>query len=380
MRQGSGVIIEGALLGRLVRYDVTIGWRAASAAFATTRDRLLLVAMAAIGLLALVHGTADAVATLAAMPLAATAVPVAGLALSANLVIARRLAHLAEHSVMARDALHPGRSRRYRLAWNLPLLTLLLAVALASRPSEGMAASFGLLFLAYAMGALFADAARRAGGWVRRWPSTRRGEPARGRGPALPGATRRQRLIALIDGRTALATLSRSANLALFTGMGLSIALAVRWIDSGLTPPVTAAVAALLSLIPIGMLLRQHPPLLRYLLAIGIAPAGPALVPALPAAGLVAGLAIGTIAGGRMPSGPILLAAAAALVLFAVSALARALHYATRRRQAASFALQADVAATAMLALLAAPLALAFVAARLAALERRAQASRYLLP
>ena len=369
---------QGGRLGTLVRYDLTIARRAASAAFATTRDRLMLLAMTAIGLLALVHGAANARATLAAMPLAAKAVLTAGLSLSANLLIGRRLAHLAEHSLMARDALHPDRSRRYRLAWNLPPLALLLAIVMASRSGESIAAGLGTLLLAYALGALLAGFARHHDRKLRLWPTLRRGEPGCGRPRPPAGATRRQRLKALIDRRTALATLSRSANLAAFAGAGLSIALAFCWLDGLLAAPIAIAIPGLAILILIGLLLRQHPPLLRYLLAIGIAPAGPALVPALPAAGLVAGLAAGAIAGGLSPR-PTLLAAAATFLLLAVIALARALHYATRRRQAAEFALQVDVAATALLALLAAPLALLFVAARLAALQRLAQASRFLV-
>jgi hypothetical protein len=194
------------------------------------------------------------------------------------------------------------------------------------------------------------------------------------------GASRNARVRELIAARSGPFRMRMGRNLLLFAALGALIGLGRLWLTGPLGQPAVAAMAGMLILALLALLLRQHPPLLRYLLFLGGDPAVPAaLIPAAMAGALIAGF---LIAGGAAGAGPaaMLAGAAALLLLFTLLALLRALHYATRTRHAAEIAIQIDLAVLFVVGWAVPPLAAAALALRLWLLWRGARALRYAMP
>jgi hypothetical protein len=139
----------------------------------------------------------------------------------------------------------------------------------------------------------------------------------------------------------------------------------------------TAAAAAVLVLL--AWLSRQHPPLWRYLLAVGQGPLPLALVPAgLAAVALLPVLILlGLAAAGSW--GALAATCGGALILFAFVTAIRAYHYAIRPRGLADLAFQLDLVALALTGFLTWGLAPVLAAVRMVMLHRRARSMRYLL-
>jgi hypothetical protein len=141
--------------------------------------------------------------------------------------------------------------------------------------------------------------------------------------------------------------------------------------------PVAAALAMLLLFL---LLLREQAAVLRYVLFLGVGPAGPVLVPIALAACFAAGAFAASAVAGSGSIGALAAAAAAALILFAAAALLRGLHHATKPRRAADLAIQIDVAAFVVAGIVVPWLAPPLLAGRLFLLHRHAQASRHIAP
>jgi hypothetical protein len=183
----------------------------------------------------------------------------------------------------------------------------------------------------------------------------------------------------LLTSRIGLAGGSLRRNLLLLAILGVVIGAAYRVLGEQMSGPAPAFLAAAATLLLLAFLLRLHPPLLRYLLYLGFKPeTRPVLIPVALAAALLSGL-LAVLAVGDPQGWALLGAAALVLLAFAVLAALRALHFATRTRQAAEFALQIDFVAAFLIGMLAFPLLLPAVAARLWLLVRKARAMQHLL-
>jgi hypothetical protein len=361
----------------LAAYDLLILRRGAAAAFSGKRDLLLIVVGLPVLLLMAAEGVRDFAAALATAPIPLRPVAAAAVALAANLAILRRLAHLRADSIVARAALRPAAAAGYAAAWNAVPLAAALALLLAAVPT---AASALLAAAAYGLGVGAAACARGMGLALMRRHQRRRAT----RGPARPlplgQDARRGRIAAVIAARVGFPGRSLSANVLAFASLGaLAAAVCARMPALSAAPAAPAAALLLGALIPFGLLLRQHAALLRYLLFLGTPPAGAALVPLALAGALVGGFAVTAAATGT-PLVPLAAGAAAALGVFAVIVLIRAFHFATRPRRAAEFAIQIDLVALIVAAVVTPMLAPALLAFRLFALHRRAGAMQHLAP
>jgi hypothetical protein len=277
--------------------------------------------------------------------------------------------------VVARHALRSAEAWSHALLWNLVPLCGTATLILVSPNRLPAAAATACAYLA---GIGLAAAQRAAVERLRKWWALCRAAGAP-RLRELPGRTRRERIVQLLTARTGLAGPSVAANLLLFAGIGLLIGLGHFWLGASLARPAAGAVAGLLALLVFLFLLRTHPPLLRYLLFLGIEPLLPALLATALAAAFLCGLWLGSI--GIAPAPLATLAAAATLaLLFLVAAMLRTLHYATKARQSAEIAIQLDVVAAGVAGMLALPLAAVFLLARLWILARHARARRYMSP
>jgi hypothetical protein len=184
--------------------------------------------------------------------------------------------------------------------------------------------------------------------------------------------------VRLLIARSGLRQVPAAANLVLFAALGAALGLLVPLRTSGtlvfllLFPGFTAVFL-------VGRALRQHPPLLRYLLFLGVMPTGAALVPLLPVTFMVAGFVTAAASVNAIPPPWLVGGAAAFLLSLASIALLRAYHYAAKSRQAAELALQIDFVIIAATAFIAPPFAPVLLAARLWMLRRAAAALRHSL-
>lgn len=368
-------------MGRLLEYDLTIVWKGARAAFARKRDWLLLVLGVPILSLMLSESASNWVRALRDTPEPGKMLLVGFIAFLTEWAVGRRLQHLESESVVARFALRPGPRLLHRAFWSAPPLVASVAIMAAGAGSSRLLpVRVGALVLAYGAGLAAAALARLIQGQLRGRAARRRAGSGVIRSIRLAGETRRGRIAALVAARTGLAGPSVAANAALFAALGASLAGLCRVSLQVLPAPGPQALAGLAGLAAAGLLLRQHPPLLRYLLYLGIEPLGPVLVPALSAGSLAAGFGLGAFAFGLAEAAGFAGIAAGALILFVAFALLRGLHFATGSRQAAELAIQLDLVLILLAGLVAIPLAPALLIARLAMLHRRARALRLVAP
>jgi hypothetical protein len=364
-------------LGGLFAYDLLIGWKGARAAFSRKRDLLLLLLAVPIFALVAAQGAANAVAVVRDLDLPARMLLLAVAGFVVNLAAERRIAHLAAESIVARLALRGGPRLVHRLFWNLLPFAALFSLAAPASGSQAIALRAAALALAYAVGAGAAALARRARLHLARRSNRRRAASGEARSIALTGRDRAKRIAALVAARTGVAGPSVAASALAFGIVGACIALAYRITAGTLPRPGAELLAAAAAAFAFGLLLRQHPPLPRYLLYLGIGPVGPALVPAASACSLAAGLAVGAAALGLPDALALAALAAAAVLLFLVLALLRAYHYAIRPRQAAELAMQIDAVAILLAGFVTPPAALLLLAGRFVMLHRRARSLRF---
>jgi hypothetical protein len=360
----------------LVRYDLMILWRSGRAAFSTKSDILLLLLGVPAGLLAAQAGVQRAAPAVGALPLGVKLLLAAGVAFAVNIAVGRRLAHLREESVIARQALRAGPALLHAFCWNIAPFTAVTA-ALLLAPRDGQLLLGPLLLGSYLGGVALAAAQAAIRARLVRWRNRSLAAAGGGRRLCFRGASRGARIRELIAARCGF-PMRFAASLLLFAGLGAAIGFGGLGLAGPLAQPVAAVLAGLLILVLLALLLRQHPPLLRYLLYLGSDPAGPAvLIPAAMAGALVGGF---LLAGGAAGAGVAMAigGAAALLLLFILLALLRTLHYATRSRQAAEIAIQLDLVALFIVGWAAPPLAAAALPVRLGLLWRRARRLRYL--
>lgn len=364
----------------LLAYDLKILWKGARAAFFRKRDLLLLLCAGPILLLVAAQGAANALVTLRGLSEPLKMLTVAATAFAVDAAVARRIGHLETESVVARLALRAGPQLFHRLFWNaVPLIALVSVMTVGSVSSTPWPLRLAALVLAYVAGCGAGAMMRRSLLQIRRWRGRRHVAAGTTRRPRrLPGEERRQRVASLMALRSGLAGPSIGANTVLFAGIGALILLLYRLAQGLMAQPGPEVIVALAAAIAFGLLLRQHPPLLRYLLFLGIHPVRPALVPAASACALAAALVLG--ASVAEPAKALIFAAMgiAAIALFAILAAYRALQYATRSRQAAELAMQVDAVMILLAGFLAPPLAPAMLVVRLVVLHRRARALRYM--
>jgi hypothetical protein len=362
-------------MAALVAYDLLILRRGAGTAFSRRRDMLLLALALPVGTLLAWNAAGGLAEKASELPLAVKVMLVGLIGFAIAHASTARLVHLREHSMVARQALHGGTAAFHAAFWNaLPLIAALTVFPNSQDPAPEV----GALLASYAAGAAAAPGWRSLWRQLRRRAERRKSRAARVVVPDLQLGTRRQRLVRLLIARSGLRKVPIGANLALFAGCGAMLGLLLPWRASH--PPAFAMpFAALATALLIGRAMRQHPPLLRYLVFLGIMPTGPALVPLFPLTALVAGFVAATAGLGAIPLARLLGGAAACLIILACIALLRGYHHASKSRQAAEFVLQIDFAIIAAAALIAPPFAPAFLLARLWTLRRSAVALRYSL-
>jgi hypothetical protein len=358
-----------------------LAWKATYSAFSNKRDFALLLFALPIASLVASQGVADAAAAIGTVGQLGRLLLVSLAGCLAHLAVSRRLTHLNSESIIAHIAVQRGPSLVYRLFWNAPPLFASISViagssaATASSPSRVSA-----LIFAYALGAGMGALLHGGRKVVRAWCSRRRAASKTTGSFELSGEPRLQRIRALIIARTGLAGPSIARSVALFAACGVAIAFllslsspsASRW-----PLQLHVAAAALLAASAVGFLLRQHPPLLRYLLYLGIAPVGPALVPGASACSLAAGLVVGAAANDLDQLAAFAVIALAALLLFFLVTALRALHAATRTDRGAVIAFQIDAAVMLLTAFVMPPLAFPILLMRLVLLHRRATSLKY---
>jgi hypothetical protein len=366
-------------MGKLLEYDLMIVWKGARAAFSRKRDWLLLVLGVPILSLLLSESASNWVRALRGTPEPGKMLLVGLTAFLTEWAVGRRLEHLESESVVARVALRRRPRLIHRLFWTAPPLVASVAIM---APGGGSAwplpVRVGGLVLAYGAGSGAGALARFIQRHLHARAARRRAGSSPMRSIRLAGETRRGRIAALVAARTGLAGPSVAANAAVFAALGASIAGLYRVSLQLLPAPGPQALAGLAGLAAAGLLLRQHPPLLRYLLYLGVEPLAPVLVAALSAGSLAAGFALGAIGLAEAPAFAEI--AAAALILFVAVALLRGFHFATRSRRSAELAIQLDLVLILLAGLVAIPLAPALLLARLAMLHRRARALSFVAP
>jgi hypothetical protein len=337
---------------------------------------LLLALGLPLALVLAIQGMNQAAAAMAGLPLAASLLFPAAAGSVVHTGVERRLRHLREESVVARHALRRGPAWCHGIFWNLVPLGLAVALALLSDPNDFVrAALFGL---GYLLGTVVAHAQALVSTRFRQWLEGR-GRNRTECSAQLSGATQAKRVAQLLTSRIGLAGGSLRRNLLLLAILGVVIGAAYRVLGEQMSGPAPAFLAAAATLLLLAFLLRLHPPLLRYLLYLGFKPeTRPVLIPVALAAALLSGL-LAVLAVGDPQGWALLGAAALVLLAFAVLAALRALHFATRTRQAAEFALQIDFVAAFLIGMLAFPLLLPAVAARLWLLVPKARAMQHLL-
>jgi hypothetical protein len=368
-----------AVSGRtLIAHDLRILWNGASAAFGGARDRLLFLLAAPLVLLMAAQGAASASATIGDMPEPARMLMALIAGFAPNLMIRRRLAHLREESVVAAAALRRGAAAVYATFWNVLPAALAIAVLLGGAETLTRAALLAPpLLLAYGVGTASASGARHARSALQNRLQRRRAAQGGLRRLRLSAAGRRGRIADLLASRTGLPRLTFAANLLAFSALGALVTTGCALLIARGGAPAFAAAAVLLIFV---LLLREQAMLLRYLLFLGVGPAGPVLVPIALAAAFSVGAVTAAAVAGTGGIGELAAAAAAALLLFAAAALLRGLHHATKPRRAADLAIQIDFAAFLVAGIVVPWLAPPLLAARLFLLHRHAQALRHIAP
>jgi hypothetical protein len=364
-----------AVFGRsLVGYDLLILWKGGRAAFGGLRDRILLLAAAPLLLLMAVQAAENASETTGNLTAPARMLIALLAAFGANLIIGRRLAHLREESVVSAAALHRHAAVVYAAFWNVLPFALAIAVLLGKAGTLTLAAP---LLLSYGIGVALAFAARHSRAALRdrlqRWRAAK-GGLARLR---LSAPSRRGRISDLLASRAGIPRLTLATNLLAFAVLGAVGATGYSLLVARGGGPAFAAFALLLVFV---LLLREQAMVLRYLLFLGVGPAGPMLVPIALAASFAVGCVAAAAVAGTGRIGELAAAAAAALLLFAAAALLRGLHYATKPRRAADLAIQIDMAAFLVAGIVVPWLAPPLLAGRLFLLHRHAQALRHIMP
>lgn len=366
-------------MGGLVAYDLNILWKGARAAFSKKRDLLLLACAGPIVLLVAAQGASNAVMTLRDVSEPLKMLIVAATALFVDRAVGRRIEHLEAESVVARLALRTGPRLLHRLFWNaVPLMASVSIMAVGSASPAPWPLRLAALILAYAAGCGAGAAMRQGLHRIGRWRGRRYAATGAMRARRLPGGERRQRVVSLMASRSGLAGPSIAANAVLFAGIGALIVLLYRLSHGIAAKPGPEVLAALAAAITFGLLLRQHPPLLRYLLYLGIHPVPPALVPLTSACALTAALVLGASVAEPAKAPMFAMVGLAAILLFAILAAYRALHYAARSRQAAELAMQMDAFVILLAAFVAPPLAPGVLIVRLVLLHRRTRSFRYM--
>jgi hypothetical protein len=346
----------------LVRYELILARRSFADAFATARDRLLLVLVTAIALLWLRDAAGRVAPTLptGAAMLALLAAPAA---YGWNKVVLRRLAWLRETSVLAPEALAP-RARLSYPAWaQLPLLALLsVAIAVLSAWTGNPVCSATLGLLSYGVGLALA-AATGVGGPAKPTVRPKSGERfahEHGRAPAFQALLARQTFGAESPVRAA-AFLVAGAALATLAGCSLAADQTfVARLAAALLPSVLLLVAAA----------RNAPEIVGLLAFVGYPARSIAVsVCALPAANFAGGsIALLLI---RPEGWAGMVAALLVLHLFAaLIATARAWLSPGRTARSVDLQVQLEVLGLLLIASLFAPLALVAAAWRLWLLRR----------
>jgi hypothetical protein len=361
-------------LSALLRHELRILRNSTRAVFARKRDWVPLV----IGLPLLLAGLVQALRgfsadTQDALWLVAMAVGVASFA--GQTAILRRLDRLAGGSVMAKAALQPRVALTYGACAHLASAALCCA-AVAIVAVDWRAPGVGLL--SYGSGLLAATLLHRLSAFLRglRW----RPQPLQVARRMRTTGSLRLRLAELLIRRVGFARLSIGGNVAACFVLGAGVGLLYLLLRSVAPDLVAEAVSGAIMLVALALLARQHPPLWRYLLVLGVRPAALALLPVLPAAALLAGFVAVAAAGGGVRPGALAAGAAMVLLLFALFGMLRALHYATKNRAHADFAIQVELIAVGITGLLAIFLVPVILLGRLLMLRQTAERSRWLLP
>jgi hypothetical protein len=366
-------------MSALLRYDLRILLNGAREAFGRKRDLTLLLLGLPLLLAALVRAVQEGsgggpLVTRAMLALAGS------VGFMVQSAVQRRLLHLRQDSVMAKAALQPGRALAYAAFWHVLAALLSIAAAAAMAPDQRIAAGAALFAtLTYCAGIGLAVAA----GMVRRLlPRLGAIVPSR-EAPApvnWPEGERRARIARLLAEQAGVKQLNLAANVGLCAAIGASVGLAYSALSAAGAGQAALILGTLVLVILLSLLGRQHAPLWRFILFLGVRPAALTLVSALLAAALVAGAAIMLAGTGALPPGAVAGAGAILVLLFGFVAVMRALHYATRPRALADFAFQIDllvIGASAFLMWLLAPVV---ALARLVQLRQRAEGQRWLLP
>ncbi|HEX9954480.1 MAG TPA: hypothetical protein VGB48_04590 [Allosphingosinicella sp.] len=359
----------------LIAYDLLILRRGAGKAFSRRRDKLLLALAVPVGLLC-VWSAADGIAAKAAEVSLAPKAALIGLAgCIVAQAVAARLDHLRAHTMMARHALKGRTAVIHAGFWSAPpLLAALSILVRGPRPVLASAAAIAS-YVAGASAAFGLCALRRQ---LLHSSRLRKCKDARANVPELQEGTRRQKVVRLLIARSGLSRVPVAGNLALFAASGTILGLLVPLRQSAASASALLF-AAFASLLLVGLAMRQHAGLVRYLLFLGIMPTGPALVPLIPVAVLVIGFVTAVASLDAVPA-PWLIGGGAGFLLFlACVALLRAYHYAAKSRHAAEFAVQIDLGLIAAAVIFATPVAPVLFAARLWTLRRAAAALRYTL-
>lgn len=372
------------LMFNLVRHDLLILRNSLRAAFSTWRDWLILV----FGLIlagAAVRGFLIEVAESGVRwSWWGFAAYFAAVGFIACLYGAHRVAHFAEESPLAGFALRKAPRRAYHAAWLGGLLVasylpLALLYALASHPALAIALAGGwLAALAGAAASVawrfMAIRLRRA--LQRRWLN----RPTPQAVPLQAGGRRAGRLMGMAMRRQSVFGRTTTEAAAIIGGAGAAVGLLAFCASRFVSASEAIGFAAGVALVGMLVLSRLSAALTRYLAFVGFAPLIAGLAP-VPAMALFLGSLVLSI-GLLMPKwiGAAAAVASAVLLLFALIAYVRSLHYRIRSERAADFAIQIEAIAAAMLSFAFAPLAVLFVIARVATLHRDARQATWALP
>ncbi len=368
----------------LVRHDLLIVRNSFLAAFSSFRDWLILL-FALVLAAVLVRGfLVDITASGLHVSAWSLAAYFAVLGFMVHLYSAHRIAHFSEESPMAGFALRPGPRRAYHAALLTGVLVandlpIALLYGYTAEPVLATALTGG--WLALVSGAAAGAIWRRTVSWLRRTLQRRwlRRAPRR----ALPrdvGGHRASRLIAIYMRRQSIFGRSAAEAAALLGGAGLAIALVAFGASHLVSASEAMIVAAMLALGMMMVLSRLSAGLMRYLAFVGFQPLLPGIAP-VPAMAVFLGSLTLSIAF-LMPhwAGATAAAGAGMLLLFALIAYVRSLHYRIRSERAADFAIQMEAIAAAMLGFAFAPLAALFLLGRITFLHRQARHVTWALP
>jgi hypothetical protein len=340
---------------------------------------LLLLCVGPIVLLVAAQGASNAVIALRGVSEPLKMLIIAATAIFVDLAVARRIGHLEAESIVAHLALRSRPRLLHRLFWNaVPLIASVSIMAASSASPMPWPLRLTVLILAYSVGCGAGATMRQAWRQIRRWRRRRQAAAPDVRRPRrLLGEERRQRIASLMTARSGLVGPSVAANAALFAAAGAMILLLYRLAQGIAAKPGPEVIAGLATAIVFGVLLRQHPPLLRYLLYLGVHPVRPALAPVASAFALAAVLVLGASLADPAEAPMLATIGIASILLFALLAAYRALQYATRSRQAAELTMQVDAVMILLAGFVAPPLAPGLLIARLVLLHRRARSLRY---